>query len=195
MRTINDFIDSIFDLKLKEDDGTDCLTLTNLILHRDIRHGGFNWGRPFAQKTPQQALHVAGEQAPTTFIHEAKQKSEGSKKAPEDNQQGPVDVLGQPMPPDGKIQTDSGEVLDLETNKMNPNIMSSLPQMNNCPAFFMKDMQSAPTCRVTNRVCIYLNPEYKNCGVYNLASTSDPSLWELPLGKEQSYSYIMGQKF
>jgi hypothetical protein len=58
----------------------------------------------------------------------------------------------------------------------------------------MKDMNSAPICRVTNRVCIYMNSDYKNCGVYNTASTSDTNIWELPPGKEGTYAYLMGIK-
>lgn len=184
MKSLDDFLNSIFDLA--EDDGTDALTLMNLIQRRDIRHGGFNWGSPIRQIEPKQVLDIAGKQFPVTFVQEAQEQPQ---------QQGPVNVLGQPIPPDGKIQTTTGQIIDLEHNKKDPNIISSFPEANNCPAFFMKDPTSAPICRVTNRVCIYLNNDYKTCGIYSLASAGDPFTWELPLGREQQYSYITGLKF
>lgn len=191
MRNIKDFVDKIFELDLQEDSDLDPLTLVNLILHRDARHSGYNWGRPFAQTTPQKVLHVSGEQPPTTFMHEAKEEqSEQAGAAGGQN-----NVVNQPPPKDGKIQTLTGEVIEFEANKKDPNVFSSFPQVNNCPAYFMKDMQSAPICRITGRVCIYMNPEYKNCPLYNqYASSSDPTLWEISPGKEQTYSYITGQR-
>lgn len=186
MKSLDDFLNQIFDLA--EDDGTDALTLTNLILNKDMRHLGFNWGNPIKQVEPKQVLNVAGKQLPTTFMHEAEQQ-------PQQQQEVPTNVLGMPIPADGKIQTTTGQIIDLERNKKDPNIISSFPEVNNCPAFYMKDPTSAPICRVTNRVCIYMNNDYKSCGIYNLASAGDPSSWELPYGREQQYSYITGLKF
>ena len=192
MKTIKDFVDNIFELDIKEDSDIDPLTLMNIIQHRDMRHSGYNWGKPFAQTTPQKVLHVSGEQPPTTFVQEAaEQEKQPAEKTAGEHEK----AINQPPPKDGKVQTLAGEVIEFEANKKDPNVFSSFPQINNCPAYFMKDIQSAPNCRVTGRVCIYMNPEYKNCPLYNqYASSSDPTLWEISPGKEQTYSYIMGQK-
>lgn len=196
MKTIDEFIDEIF--KLSEGDGADPLTLINLILNKDLRHMGYNWGQPFNQTNPQQVLNLAGKVPPPVYIKEAKGKNEKTEK---DGGEGQSAVPQQEQPQSGQaqqpmqVQTTTGEIIDVEQNKVNPQVISSLPAFNNCPAFFMKDMQSAPICRVTNRVCIYLNTDYKQCGIYNTASTSDPNTFELPLGKENTYAYLMGLKF
>src|ERR1035437_370221 len=122
-----------------------------------------------------------------------KLKKKESKREPEAEVANPGfgPAAGQAAP---QVQTTTGETITVEFNKVDSRICSSASQINNCPAFFLKDQQSAPICRVTNRVCIYMNSDYKNCGVYNTASTSDPNIFELPFGKEATYSYLMGIK-
>ena len=197
MRSVKDFVDSIFDMK--ESDQTDPLTLFNLIVRHDARHMGYNWGTPWKQVTPAEILQTPMPmQGPGGYVTEAKKKAEEGQQrdaqTPQNGGQENSAVPQQNMQQGQQVQTTTGEVIDVEFNKVNPAAFSSLPQVNNCPAFFMKDMQSAPICRVTNRVCIYMNSDYKNCGVYNTASSSDPNIWELPPGKEGTYAYIMGLK-
>lgn len=193
MKTVDDFINKVFEDDVKEADNTDPLTLVNLIIRKDARHQGYNWGSPINQVTPEQILQTPMPmQGPGSFVTEAiKEVNDELKKKVSTT--GAVQEDSQT--PEAQVQTTTGEMIQVEFNKHDPNAHSSLPQVNNCPAFFMKDQQSSPICRVTNRVCIYMNSDYKNCGIYNTASTGDPGTWELPPGKENTYAYLMGLKF
>ena len=86
MSEVNDFIDKIVEGDVKEADNTDPLTLINLIIHKDARHMGYNWGSPVNTKTPAEILHTPMPmQGPGTFVTEAmketqKELDEDSKK-------------------------------------------------------------------------------------------------------------------
>jgi hypothetical protein len=71
---MSEFSDALNKL-LDEDsgaDGTDPLTLVNLIIRKDARHMGYNWGSPVNQVTPEQILHTPMPmQGPGTFVTEA----------------------------------------------------------------------------------------------------------------------------
>ena len=74
MSEVSDSINKLLDA-VEEDsgaDGTDPLTLVNLIIRKDARHTGYNWGSPVNQVTPQQILHTPMPmQGPGTFVTEA----------------------------------------------------------------------------------------------------------------------------
>ena len=200
MKTVQDFVDSLMEL---EEDSSDILSLFNLIVRKDARNQGYDFVPPYKTTSMKQILQTPMPmQGPGTFVTEALEEvaleeAQSKKKvdrgqdaqAPQNGSQANPDVSQQGNPPNAQVQTTTGEIIDVEFNKNDPNAHSSLPEVNNCPAFFMKDMQSAPICRVTNRVCIYMNSDYKNCGVYNTASTGDPNTFELPPGKEGTYAY------
>jgi hypothetical protein len=74
MSEISDSINKVLD-ELEEDagaDGTDPLTLVNLIIRKDARHTGYNWGSPVNQVTPEQILQTPMPmQGPGSFVTEA----------------------------------------------------------------------------------------------------------------------------
>lgn len=76
-----------------------------------------------------------------------------------------------------------------EANKLNPQIMSTNPEVNVCPAYLLG------YCRVSGNPCIFNNANYKTCGLYNQAVSTDPNLFEIYPGREQSQEYMLGIKF
>jgi hypothetical protein len=83
--------------------------------------------------------------------------------------------------------------LELERNNKDPQIVSSNPEFNMCPAF--TGGKESGICRVSGRPCIYSNADYKNCGLYELAKSGDPNLtFQIPFGRENSLEYQKGIK-
>jgi hypothetical protein len=87
MSEVTEFIDKVLDdAGVKESDQTDPLTLVNLIIHKDARNQGYDWGSPVNKKTPAEILHTPMPmQGPGTFVTEAmketqKELDEDSKK-------------------------------------------------------------------------------------------------------------------
>ena len=75
----------------------------------------------------------------------------------------------------------------VETNQINPEIFSTDPAINVCSAYINS------CCRVNGRPCLFTNQDYKECGIYNIAQSTDPELFEIGPGVEQSFAYQRGQ--
>jgi len=156
---MNKKINDLITKNLKEDDGTDPLTLTNTILAHNMKKTGFDWVKQVSRQTTVDRI-----------FYDAKKEAdnEGEYKLEEAVRE------QQPMP--------------VETNDKDPNIQSTDPQFNSCPAYLNG------VCRVNGKPCVYSNADYKECGVYNLAKTGMPVLFEIPFGKENDMAYIKGIK-
>lgn len=187
---------------LPEDDGTDPLTLFNLITAHDARKTGFNWvhnqeGRPktaedIFSETPAEVDKVGGfVKDPPPFIDslaEAKKKApkkikktaknKAAKKEPAEQATAPAEAQS----PGNTTQPQA----PIEANHLNPAIVSSDPQFNPCPAYLQN------VCRVDGRPCPYSAMDYKECGKYYLASSGDPELMEITPGREASPEYKLG---
>jgi len=173
---------------LPEDDGTDPLTLFNLITAHDARKTGFNWvhqqnTRPktaedIFSETPAEVDKVGGfVKDPPPFIDSL---AEASKKKPTEKAPAPAEAQS----PGNATQPQA----PIEANHLNPAIVSSDPQFNPCPAYLQN------VCRVDGRPCPYSAMDYKECGKYYLASSGDPELFEITPGREASPEYQLGLK-
>ena len=149
-----------------EEDGTDPLTLHNLINAHDMRKEGFNWIKPQqgGQGKSVEQIYVDG-------IVDAGREG---------------DFLTEP-PKKEHVQEASSE-LGQEANNNNPEIRSTDPEFNPCPTFLQG------ICRIDGRPCAYSIVDYKECGKYYLALSGNPDLFELPLGRENSQEYQQGIK-
>lgn len=150
---------------IKEDDGLDPLTLANLINAHDMRKVGFNW-----VKRPQGGQGKSVNQIFDDGIEDAGREGEYTKESSENVVQEASADLGQ------------------ETNNNNPEIRSTDPEFNPCPAFL------EGICRVDGRPCAYSVVDYKECGKFYLATSGNPDLFEIPLGRENSQEYQQGIK-
>lgn len=171
---------------IPESDGTDPLSLVNLILNKDARKSGYDWthygpGRAKSQEEtlaiepPQEAFVTPGvyeKDAPPAPVAEA-MVAPGTAATPPVSAQSSISG----MAPVG-----------IEANNLNPAIVSSDPKFNPCPAY----LQSM--CRVDGRPCPYSAIDYKECGKYFLAVSGDPELFEISPGREQSQEYQTGTK-
>lgn len=149
-----------------EDDGTDALTLHNLINAHDMRKEGFNW-----IKVPQGGQGKSVEQIFDDGVKDAGREG---------------DFLTDP-PKKENVQEASSN-LGQETNNTNPAISSSDPEFNPCPAFL------EGICRIDGRPCAYSVVDYRECGKFYLATSGNPDLFELPLGRENTQEYQQGIK-
>lgn len=86
---------------------------------------------------------------------------------------------------EGKEETPQ---VPVETNVHDPAVQSTDPQFNACPAYLNG------VCRLTGKPCVFSNKDYKDCGIYHLAKTGIPNLFEIPPGKENDQAYIHGTK-
>ena len=150
---------------LGEDDGTDPLTLSNLINAHDARKEGFNW-----IKSQQGGQGKSVKQIFNDGLEDAGQEGAYLTDAPKED-----------------VQEASGN-LEQETNNTNPEIRSSDPEFNPCPTFL------EGICRIDGRVCAYSIVDYKEWGKYYLALSGNPVLFELPLGREDTQEYQQGIK-
>jgi hypothetical protein len=199
---------------LPEGDGTDPLTLTNLILAHDARTWGYNWVHQQAKRSktaeeifdeaPAEVDKVGGfvldppasspvkiEEAKKKMKKNISKKSRLKKTAPAPPADSPphalsaaADMGGTPFSP--VTPAHPGE--PVEANHLNPAIVSSDPQFNPCPAYLNN------VCRVDGRPCPYSAIDYKECGKYYLASSGDPELFEIMPGRETSPEYQLGLK-
>jgi hypothetical protein len=182
---------------ISEDDGTDPLTLTNFILAHDARKSGFNWTHygVHPDKTEEELFADAAEDAfveDEYTLDEAKKKkkvkkvkkSKKKKKAqkPAEKETSPVAPQQEPTPEKQLTQP------RVETNTEDPNVFSTNPEMNMCPAFI------DGICRVDGRPCPFDNTDYRDCGKYRLASSGKPELFEIPPGREAAPEYLLGIK-
>ena len=171
-----------------EDDGTDPLTLTNLILAHDARQEGFNWISA-ANGGQRKSFHVIGMEG----RQQASLVGDYNKNPSQGAHQQPVLEAGQEQQTQPQQGQDPGQNQQqqqqpVEANSQNPQIFSSEPQFNPCPAFLMG------ACRVDGRPCPYSYMDYKECGKFYLASSGDPELFEISPGREQSLEYQLGIK-
>ena len=156
---------------IAEDASVDPNTLTNMILGKDMKNMGYDWVEQVRNnKEPEDIYKMAPALAFSLdhFITEAKKDEKKEEK--KDNKKSDK----QEAPP--------------EANQRDPNMISSDPNFNPCPAYLYG------ICRVDGRPCPFSILDYKECGKYFLASSSDPDLMEIPVGREQDPSYAMGRK-
>jgi hypothetical protein len=155
-----------------EDITVDPISLTNMILDKNLRQGGFDWSAGSRQdvsikdifKVAPSLSFMVGD-----FIRE--QLEEAEQKSKEET-----------PPP--------------ETNSRDPRIFSTNPEFNACPAFLNG------VCRVNGRPCNWSNfapsgeptMDYNKCSIYPLASGGDPALFTIELGAEANQYYALGKK-
>lgn len=201
---------------LPEGDGTDPLTLSNLIMAHDARKWGYNWvhqqdkrsktAEEIFDEAPLEVDKVGGfvldpPLSSPAKIEEAKKKMKKkiSKKSnlKKKKTSSPAPAADSPphMPsaaadmggtPFSPAAGLAGE--PVEANSLDPSIVSSDPQFNACPAYLNN------VCRVDGRPCCFSNFDYKTCGKLYLAMSGDPSLFEVSPGRETSPEYQLGLK-
>lgn len=185
---------------ISETDGTDPLTLTNFILAHDARKSGFNWtSYVHPDKTAEELFFDAAEDAfeeDEYTLDEAKKKKKKVKKMkkskkkkknsrPKKKETSPV-APQQPQP-----QSTTPDYLTqprVETNAEDPNVFSTNPELNACPAFING------ICRVDGRPCPFDNTDWRDCGKARLATSGKPDLFEIPPGRENEPEYLLGIK-
>lgn len=161
--------------KIIEDISVDPNTLTSMIINKRIK--GYVWPEQVRNNTPQIDVYKLNPKIAFDFgrffiesIEEAKKEKKASKK--ETTKEEPKQEQQIPPP---------------ETNQRDPNMMSTDPNFNPCPAYLMG------VCRVDGRPCPFSILDYKECGKYFLASTGDPNLMDVPVGREQDPAYAQGR--
>jgi hypothetical protein len=159
---------------IKEDDGTDPLTLMNLILAKDAKNMGYDWDSKADNNKSEEDVFTDALARQGVQDYERDEEPIMVTQATEDVQQ--------------DQQAQQQQQVPMEQNNKDPNVMSTDPMFNPCPAFLQG------ICRVDGRPCAYSAMDYKECGKYFLASSGDPQLFEVPPGREQSQEYIQGIK-
>ena len=168
--------------KLPESDGTDPLTLVNLILNKDARDQGWDWvhsRRGGAAKSQEDLL--ATEPPKEAFI------TVGEYELDPPDVKVKTEAMEQPQSAAAPSMTNTNPP-GIESNNLNTEVVSSDPKFNVCPAYLES------LCRIDGRPCPYSNLDYKECGKYYLAGSGDPSLFEIPPGRETSQEYMVGIK-
>lgn len=165
---------------IAEDISVDPNTLTNLILNKNMVKTGFNWVEQVKNNIDVEDIYKL---APILafscgdFIRETLYEVKKSdKKEKEEERKAPEEAKKEAVTPQP------------EANQRDPNMFSSDPNFNACPAYLMG------ICRVDGSPCPFSNLDYRECGKYFLASSGDPNLMEIPVGREQDPSYAMGRK-
>lgn len=153
---------------LPEGEAVDPLTLTQLILNHDAKNVGYNWVHQ-KKGRPDSAEEIFAEPPKEAFVTVGEYETD----PPAPKKEGVTEAVS-----DGGV----------ETNNLNPAVMSSDPKFNPCPAF-LEDI-----CRVDGRPCPYSAVDFKQCGKYYLASSGDPELFEISPGRENSQEYQQGIK-
>jgi len=153
---------------IKENDGVDPLTLSNMILNKDMEGYGMNWINASQQPTERRKtnpIQLTADYVPNIpkTDYTLDPSMEVMKTLKEDAVQQPV-----------------------EANTKNPNVMSTNPDYNPCPAFLLG------ICRVDSKPCLFSALDYKTCGKYYLASTGDPEMFDVNPGREQAPEYQFG---
>lgn len=155
--------------KVHEGDATDPLTLTNMILDKDLRKQGFN--HVHQQRDRAKSAQEIFAEAPEKVDQEGEFEKDK-----------PIRIKELPVKED--IDVLSGN----ETNTNDKTLMSSDPKFNMCPAYL------EGICRVDGRPCPYSNIDFKECGKVFLAQSGDPQLFEIPPGRETEDEYKAGIK-
>lgn len=160
---------SSLDKGVVEDEGVDPLTLFNLTQGLDARSMGFNWINQ-TSRTQKKSVDDIFDDANDKLLVNTEFDQD-----PKSNVQEAV----------------SGTQLNtpkLEVNAINPQVMSNEPKFNMCPAYI------SGSCRIDGKVCAFSNLDYKECGKYTLSTNTDPELWEINPGRENSLEYVKGIK-
>ena len=189
---MNEKLDKLIKNQLKEHDPVDPYTLTNLILNHNMKTTGYDWTTQAGKKidvetifanAPKEVDRMGGFKLDEATKIRKKSKSKPRKKTTQKAmaQQEPAQTDPQQEQP----QTSQPEI---EVNANDPNIQSSNPEFNLCPAYLNG------ICRVNGKPCVYSNLDYKDCGIYTLAKSGIPALFEISPGKENDMSYIYGIK-
>ena len=166
---------------LREED-IDPLSLTNLLLRHDYRIGGSgigwakNWVKDDRSVTANQIMQYSARLFGTTddIILEDQ--------PPTPTPTGTPDRVASAEQPQGQVDQQIPE-----RNQINPEMFSTDPEYNPCPAFMSN------ICRVDGRPCLFTIQDFTECGKRNLAKSADPELMEIPPGREQSFEYQKGQ--
>jgi len=148
---------------VEEDDGTDFLTLYNLVQGKDAANQAFDWVS-LAPMNPRKSVEDVFNTANEKLFVDASFDQDNKPDVSEA-------VTKQPI----------------EVNAVDPNVFSSHPEINICSAYFGEG-----SCRITSRPCAYITADHKECALWPLASTSDPQLWDVPPNHENDLSYIKG---
>lgn len=154
-----------------DEEAVDPLTLSNLILNKDMEGFGMNWIAVSQQ--PLERFKTTPQQLTADYIP---------------NMEKTEYTLDPSMEVMKTIKEEEAPQPSFEANTKNPNVMSSNPDFNPCPAFMLG------ICRVDSKPCLYSAMDYKSCGKYYLASTGDPELFDVNPGREQSLEYQSGIK-
>jgi hypothetical protein len=166
-------------LKIVEDISIDPNTLTNMILNKSMIKSGYNWVEQVKNNVDQEDIYKMAPVLANSmgdFIRETLQEAEKDKKDKDKEDKGSKDKKEQkPQQP-------------VESNQRDPNMISSDPEFNPCPTYLFG------ICRIDGRPCPFSILDYKDCGKYFLAGSSDPDLMEIPVGREQDPSYAQGRK-
>lgn len=161
----NKFDDLIKDT-LDEMGDPDPITLTNQILNHSMHTHGFDWT---SQAGKQISVEKIFDNAPleVDMVGDFKRDLEEAEQATEQPQEAPQEA---------------------EVNSTDPSVQSTDPGFNMCPGYLNG------VCRVNGKPCVFSNADYKDCGIYTLAKSGIPTLFEIPPGKENDMSYIHGIK-
>lgn len=165
--------------KIDEDDGTDPLTIYNIVQGHDMRRQGFNWTDYQKDRKHKKVPEI---------FNDALEKLDTDSSFEVDNPvvKESVDEMRITTPRvtfAGAVPNLTG---DSEANSTDPSVKSTDPKFNACPAFLHQ------VCRVDGRPCAFSNADYSECGKYYLAASGDPELFEIPFGRESAFEYIYG---
>jgi hypothetical protein len=147
---------------IAEDGEADPNTMMNLIYGHDYGTMGYNWTELNPTSKRKKEVKQIYDTAPAIFGKTGAVIAEAKAKEEQPKQQ-----------------------IVPEQNQMDPRLMSDQPEIINCAAFLQGH------CRISGRVCTYSNADLKECNLRQYVQ-SDPSLWEIPFGREQDPAYMMG---
>src|SRR3974390_3228988 len=153
-----------------EDDGSEPLTITNFILAHDARKWGYDWTNYVDHEKPIKAIFTDAQDdafdEDEYVLDEAKKKKKKvkkvkkSKKRKKKASRKTSPVASQEEQPVSRLELERQP--NVETNSEDPNVFSSNPEINRCPAFING------ICRVDGRPCPFDNMDYRDCGKYRL---------------------------
>jgi hypothetical protein len=206
---------------LPEDDGTDPLSLSNLILNKDMRKTGFNWthygpGRPKSAEETLVTEPIANASVtPGVFIKEAKgkehvhvfeddkgtlsyYKNDGAN-CPYCRPGCPDCVVQEAMVAPASAATSPTSAQQAGAGMATPSMGVEANNLDptvvsSDPKFNACPAYLQSMCRIDGRPCPFSNIDKTECGKYYLAGSGDPQLFEIPPGREDSQEYQQGIK-
>lgn len=183
---MNKKLDNLIKSQIPEHDTVDPLTLTNLILNHSMIDTGYDWTTQAGKKISVEKIFAnAPKEVDRVGEFKLDEAAKISKKKKITRKPSLKKEPKEAPPTTNQVDTKQPEI---EVNTTDPNIMSTDPGFNMCPAYLNG------VCRVNGKPCAYSNLDYKDCGIYTLAKSGVPSLFEIPPGKENDMSYIFGIK-